>query len=55
MEGKFVKIIGIAATIVGLGATLLTDWVNEQKMDERIEEKVNEILTPKDENDDEEF
>lgn len=52
MEGKIVKILGIAATVIGLGATLLTDWVNEQKMDEKIEEKVNEALALK--NDDEE-
>lgn len=39
-----VKGIGLAATIIGVGATFVTDWVNEQKMDERIEEKVNEAL-----------
>ena len=44
-----VRIIGIAATAIGLGATLLTDWVNDQKMDEKIEEKVNEALAKRDE------
>lgn len=41
---NLIKILGVAATIVGVGATLLTDWVNEQKMDEKIEEKINEAL-----------
>lgn len=45
MDGKFIKVIGLAATFVGLGATLITDWVNDKKMDERIEEKVNEALS----------
>lgn len=49
MNGKMIKIIGVAATIIGVGVNLLTDWVNEQKMDERIEEKVNEALTKRDE------
>lgn len=41
---KLIKVLGIAATVIGLGATLITDWVNEKKMDEKIEEKVNEAL-----------
>jgi len=45
INGKMVKILGIVATVVGMGATLLTDWVNEKKMDEKIYEKINEALT----------
>lgn len=41
---KMVKILGIAATVVGMGATLLTDWVNDKKMDEKIIKKINEAL-----------
>lgn len=44
INGKMVKILGIVATVVGMGATLLTDWVNEKKMDEKIIEKINEAL-----------
>lgn len=44
MNGKLIKVLGLAATVVGVAATLVTDWVNEQKMDEKIEEKVNEAL-----------
>ena len=46
---KFIKALGIFATIVGVGATLLTDYVNEKKMDEKIEEKVNAALANQDE------
>lgn len=45
----WIKAIGILATIIGVGATLTTDWVNEKKMDEMIEEKVNEALSMKEE------
>jgi hypothetical protein len=41
---KFIKVLGLAATIIGVGANLITEWVNEQKMDEMIEEKVNKAL-----------
>lgn len=43
-NGKIIKTIGIAVTVIGFGVNILTDWVNEKKMDERIEEKVNEAL-----------
>ena len=36
-----------AATVIGMGTSLITDWVNEKKMDEKIEEKVNEALARK--------
>ena len=39
----------MAATIIGIGVNLLTDWVDEQKMDEKIEAKVNEALAKKEE------
>ncbi len=48
MTGKIIKIIGFTATIMGVGASLVTDWVNEKKMDERIDEKVREALSTKD-------
>ena len=36
-NAKLVKILGLVATAVGMGATLLTDWVNEKKMEEKID------------------
>ena len=44
MKSKMIKVLGLMASIIGVAATLLSDWVNEQKMDEKIEEKVNEAL-----------
>ena len=41
-KSKWIKAIGVAATVIGVGVNLITDWVNEQKMDEKIEEKVSE-------------
>lgn len=46
---KIIKILGLAATVIGIGATLVTDWVNEKKMEEKIEEKVNSALANKNE------
>lgn len=43
-NAKMVKILGLVATVVGMGATLLTDWVNEKKMEEKIDERINEKL-----------
>ncbi len=43
-NAKLVKILGLVATAVGMGATLLTDWVNEKKMEEKIDERINEKL-----------
>ena len=45
MNSNLIKILGIAATVIGVGATLVTDWVNDKKMDEKIEQKVIEALT----------
>lgn len=44
MKSKMIKVLGLTASIIGVAATLLSDWVNDQKMDEKIEEKVNEAL-----------
>ena len=43
MNSKMIKAIGMAATIIGIGVNLLTDWVDEQKMDEKIEAKVKHL------------
>ena len=31
-NGKIIKTIGIAVTVIGFGFNILTDWVNEKKM-----------------------
>ena len=44
MNSKIIRIIGLAATVIGLGANLINDWADEQKMNEQIDKKVNEAL-----------
>jgi hypothetical protein len=48
MKGKnLIKVLGLAATVIGMGAALITDWVNDKKMDEKIDERINEALANK--------
>jgi hypothetical protein len=49
MNSKLIKILGIAATAIGMAATLVTDWVNDKKTDEKIEQKVNEAFAKREE------
>ena len=44
INAKMVNILSLVAATVGMGATLLTDWVNEKKMEEKIDERINEKL-----------
>lgn len=44
MKGKLLKALGLAATLIGFGATMLSDYVKDRQLDETIEEKVNEAL-----------
>lgn len=37
---KVVKIVGIAATIIGTAATVVSNWVEEQKNNQKIVEEV---------------
>ena len=53
-KSKWIKAIGVAATVIRVGVNLITDWVNEQKMDEKIEEKVSEALVRRDKDEAEE-
>lgn len=53
-KSKWIKAIGVAATVIGVGVNLITDWANEQKMDEKIEEKVSEALVRRDKDEAEE-
>lgn len=41
---KSIKVFSLFAALVGFGATIITDWVNDRKMDQIIEEKVNKAL-----------
>lgn len=37
---RVVKIIGIAATVIGTAATVVSNWVEEQKNNQKIVEEV---------------
>lgn len=43
-EAKVVKIAGVLTTILGMGLTLLSNWVQDRQMEEKIREKVEEIF-----------
>lgn len=44
MNGKVVKIIGLAASAVGIVATLIGNWASERKQEDVITEKVAEAF-----------
>ena len=44
MNKNLIKGLGILATVVGFAATFVSDWVAEQKLDEKKKKKVNEAL-----------
>lgn len=44
MNNKLVKWLGIGATAIGMGATLLSNWVSGKQEDEKIEKKVAEAV-----------
>ena len=39
-----VKVISIASTILGLTATLLSEWTQQKNIEKNIDEKVNELI-----------
>lgn len=50
---KILGALGIVATVIGFGATMLSDFVKEKQLDDTIEEKVDEALTRRLEEDNE--
>ena len=44
MDNKWVKVIGIVASVVGVAATLVGNWAGEKQTDAKIAEKVAEAL-----------
>ncbi len=40
-NANLIKILGYVATVGGVVATLLSDWVDEKKMDEKIDKCVD--------------
>lgn len=44
---KLIKIIGIAATVVGVGVSLVSNWVNDKNLDMKVDEKIAKALADK--------
>lgn len=44
MNNKVIKIVGVAASVIGAAATLASNWANEKQTDGKIAEKVAEAL-----------
>ena len=53
-KSKWIKAIGVEATVIGVGVNIITDWVTEKKIDEKIEENVSEALARRDKDEAEE-
>ena len=47
MNNNFIKILGWIATLAGFGASMLCSYVNDKKIENTIEEKVQESLAEK--------
>lgn len=43
-NSKVIKAIGIATTVIGAGVSVLSSWVDDKKMEERIEERIDKAL-----------
>lgn len=41
---RLIKALGIAATVVGLAATLVTELVSDYQMDKKINDRVKEAI-----------
>ena len=39
-----VKVLSLAATAIGFGATILSGYVEDKKLDEKVTEQVNKAL-----------
>ena len=46
-NGTTIKIIGMVATIAGMGLSLVSSWISDKKMEMEVQEKVNEALAEK--------
>ena len=42
---KVVKVVGVLASVIGVGASLAASWVTDKKMESTIAKKVAEAVT----------
>lgn len=45
---NIIRIVGFIATLIGIAEPIMEKWVDDKKMDEKIEKKVNEALALRD-------
>lgn len=50
MTKRTLKLIGLTTTLVGAGISMVSSWVEEQKMKEEIHNEVERALAEKDMN-----
>lgn len=44
VNGKWIKVIGLVASVVGGLATLASDWAHNKQDEDRIDQRCNEIF-----------
>ncbi len=44
MDAKWIRVLSVAATVIGLGATLVSDWAKDVELDNLVQEKVKDAL-----------
>ena len=44
---KIVKVLSVVVPVAGAGISLVSSWLDDQKLDQKIAEKVSEALEPK--------
>lgn len=49
MNRNLLKVFGMVVTVIGFGATLLSDWVDEQEMKAEIKDEVARAMKQKNE------
>lgn len=47
LKKENIKFIGLAATLLGFGATFVTNWVEERTVEEKIKEEVIKAIAEK--------
>ena len=45
LNEKAIKAIGIVTTVLGVGVSLISNWVNDKNLDAKIAEKVAKAVT----------
>jgi hypothetical protein len=52
-KSKFIRILGLVASVIGVGASLISDWVNDKKTEEMVDEKVEAALAKREKKEEE--